>query len=112
MPTSLMDRLFGRGDKSKSIAKDRLRLVLMHDRADIPAPMMEQMRKELLAVLSKYVEIDESNLDVSLDRADDTVALVANIPIRRVRTEIPSSPVVPPPPASRPKNYDNRRPSR
>jgi cell division topological specificity factor len=40
-----------------------------------------------LTVLSKYVEIDEAALEVSLDRADDTVALMANIPIRRVRPE-------------------------
>ena len=85
---SFLEKLLGKSDNSaKTVAKDRLRLVLMHDRADIPAPMMEEMRKELLTVLSKYVEIDEAALEVSLDRADDTVALMANIPIRRVRPE-------------------------
>jgi cell division topological specificity factor len=49
--------------------------------------MFEEMRAELMAVLSKYVEIDVDSLDVSLDRDEDAVALVANIPIRRVRTE-------------------------
>ena len=45
MPLNFIERLFGKTEKSaKSIAKDRLRLVLMHDRADIPAPMMEAMR--------------------------------------------------------------------
>jgi cell division topological specificity factor len=82
---TLIDRLFGRGEKTpKHIAKDRLRFVLMHDRADIPAPMMDEMRREILLVLSKYVEIDESALDVTLERSDDAVAVVANIPIRRV----------------------------
>jgi cell division topological specificity factor len=82
---TLIDRLFGRGEKSaKNVAKDRLRFVLMHDRADIPAPMMEEMRREILLVLSKYVEIDESALDLSLERSDNAVAVVANIPIRRV----------------------------
>ncbi|MNK50548.1 Cell division topological specificity factor [compost metagenome] len=85
---SFLEKLLGKADTSaKTVAKDRLRLVLMHDRADIPGPMMEEMRKELLTVLSKYVEIDEAALEVSLDRADDTVALMANIPIRRVRPE-------------------------
>lgn len=85
---TLIDRIFGKTEKSaKTVAKDRLRLVLMHDRADIPAPMLEEMRKEMLAVVTKYFEIDEGALDVSLDHADDTVALVANIPIRRVRSE-------------------------
>src|SRR5580692_8627476 len=87
MPLNFLDRLFGRNEKSaKMVAKDRLRLVLMHDRADIPAPMLEQMRLEIMAVLSKYVDIDEKALEVNLECADDdkTVALVASIPIRRV----------------------------
>jgi cell division topological specificity factor len=85
---SLIEKLFGKNDKTpKSVAKDRLRLVLMHDRADIPAPMLDQMRREIMAVVSKYVDIDEDTLDVNLARDDDTVALVANIPIRRIRTE-------------------------
>lgn len=83
---NLFDRIFGRQeDKSKSVAKDRLKLVLMHDRADIPPAMMEQMRQEIIAVIAKYVEINEAELRVDLERADTTVALVANIPIRRVR---------------------------
>lgn len=85
---NLIDKIFGKGDRSaRSVAKDRLKLVIMHDRADIPAPMLEAMRREILEVLSKYVDIDEAALDVNLERADDAVALVANIPIRRVRTE-------------------------
>ena len=51
---NLFDRIFGRQeDKSKSVAKDRLKLVLMHDRADIPPAMMEQMRQEIVAVIAK-----------------------------------------------------------
>lgn len=90
---NLWDKLFGRNDKSpRSLAKDRLRFVLMHDRADIPAPMMEAMRREILAVLSKYIEIDEGMLEVNLERSEDAVALIANIPIRRVLTK-PTLPV-------------------
>lgn len=85
MAISFLEKLFGRTDKSGAVAKDRLKLVLMHDRTDIPAPMMESMRRDLLAVLSKYMEIDEAELDVQLEKADGTVALVANIPIRRIR---------------------------
>jgi len=86
--STFLDKLFGRSNNTaRNVAKDRLRLVLMHDRSDIPAPMMDAMRRELLAVLSKYVEIDENQLDVSLERVDDSVALIANIPIRRIRPE-------------------------
>jgi cell division topological specificity factor len=87
MALSLFERLFGGKEKSGAVAKDRLKLVLMHDRTDIPAPMMEAMRRDLLAVLSKYVDIDETDLDVQLEKADGSVMLVTNIPIRRVRTE-------------------------
>jgi len=63
----------------------------MQDRATIPGPMMEKLRGELLAVLSRYVEIDDDDLAFSIERDDEAggtgVALVANIPIRRVRTE-------------------------
>lgn len=83
--SSFFDRLFGRPEASRETARDRLKLVLMHDRADIPAPMMDQMRQEILAVLSKYVEIDQAALEVSLERSEGSVALLANIPIRRVR---------------------------
>jgi len=85
---SLLERLFGKNDKSaRAVAKDRLRLVLMHDRADIPAPMLENPRRDLFKVVSKSMEIDEAALDVNLERENETVALVASIPIRRVRTE-------------------------
>ncbi|MFM7320190.1 MAG: cell division topological specificity factor MinE [Armatimonadota bacterium] len=86
MAISFLERLLGKKDPSQSIAKDRLKLVLMHDRADLPAAVLDQMRGEMLEVLRKYVEIDESELNVALEREDNTVALVANIPIRRVRT--------------------------
>jgi len=86
MALSFLERLLGKKDSSQSIAKDRLKLVLMHDRADLPAAVLDQMRAEMLEVLRKYVEIDDAELNVALEREDNTVALVANIPIRRVRT--------------------------
>lgn len=88
---AFIERLLGRADSSKSAAKDRLRLVLMHDRASIPGPIMEQMRAEILTVLSKYVEIDQEALDVSLERSEGAIALLANVPIKRVRTEAESN---------------------
>jgi cell division topological specificity factor len=92
MALSLFEKLFGGKERSGAVAKDRLKLVLMHDRTDIPAPMMEAMRRDLLAVLSKYVDIDETDLDVQLEKADGSVMLVTNIPIRRVRTDKDNEP--------------------
>ena len=72
--------------KSKDIATDRLRLVLLHDRAaSIPPDILNKLREELIACITKYLEIDESNLSVSLNRHDESVALVANIPVLNVR---------------------------
>lgn len=86
--TTFLDRILGRiPEASKSTAKDRLRLVLMHDRSDIPATMMEAIRAEMIQVLSKYVEIDTEALEVQLERDAGAIGLVLNIPIRRVKSE-------------------------
>jgi cell division topological specificity factor len=85
---SLFDRLFGRnGDSGNAAnaAKDRLRLVLMHDRTDIPATMMEAIRAEMIEVLTKYVDIDQAALEVQLEKEQGAIGLVLNIPIRRVK---------------------------
>ena len=70
---------------SGSVAKDRLKLVLVHDRLDISEDMMQQLRVDLIATIGKYMEIDQQSLEVSLSRDEDGVALVANIPVRNVR---------------------------
>lgn len=68
-------------------AKDRLKLVLMHDRSDIPATMMEAIRAEMVMVLLKYLEIDQDALEVQIEKEQGTIGLTLNIPIRRVRRE-------------------------
>ena len=87
------EKLFGKPTQTpKAVAKDRLRFVLLHDRADIPAPVMEEIRRKIFAVLAEYVEIDEAALEVSLEQDNDDMALVANIPIRRVLTQLSDAP--------------------
>ena len=89
---TIIERLFGRTpETSKEAAKDRLRLVLMHDRSDIPATMLEAIRAELVTVLAKYVEIDQEALEVQLEKDAGAIGLVLNIPIRRVKTEAEAS---------------------
>lgn len=84
-------RLFGKDDtSSKAIAKERLRLVLVHDRASISPKLIEMLKEELIGVINKYMEIDEETLDVKLDKSEDSVALIANIPVRRMRREVES----------------------
>ncbi|MCA9739974.1 MAG: cell division topological specificity factor MinE [Deferribacteres bacterium] len=70
---------------SKESAKKRLQLVLMHDRASINPQLLDKLKEELLQVIEKYVEIDTSGMEISLDGDKRTVALVANIPIKGTR---------------------------
>ena len=81
---SLITRLFG-SKGSKNDAKERLQLVLIHDRSDISGEAMERLRNDLIEVISSYMEIDERNIELQLEREDRSVALVANIPVRKVK---------------------------
>lgn len=81
----LIDKLLGRPPASAGTAKQRLQLVLAHDRSDLNPELMEQMRREILEVVNRYVEIDLEEGDVSLTTEDRVTALVANLPIRRAR---------------------------
>ena len=77
----LLKRIFGKDSGSKHVAKERLRLVLVHDRSSISPQLLETLRTELIQVISNYMDIDENGLEVSLDSSGNTVALVANIPV-------------------------------
>ena len=78
----LIDKLLGRQPSSASTAKQRLQLVLAHDRSDLNPELLEQMRREILEVVARYVEIDVEGGDVSLETEARVTALVANLPIR------------------------------
>ncbi|MFA4885437.1 MAG: cell division topological specificity factor MinE [Desulfotomaculaceae bacterium] len=80
-----LTRLFGRDSGSKNVAKERLRLVLVHDRTSISPQILEAMKADMIQVISNYMVIDESKLEVSLDSSGNTVALVANIPVKGMK---------------------------
>ena len=80
----ILNKLLGRQQSSATTARERLQLVLAHDRSDLGPDLLEQMRKEILEVVAKYVEIDLEEGAVSLETEDRMTALVANLPIKRV----------------------------
>lgn len=73
--------LFGR-KKSKDHLKERLKLVLSYDRAKLTPGKMEDLKAELMTVISKYFPADESEYDVKLEQQGDRMVLVANLPVR------------------------------
>lgn len=73
---------------SRQEVKNRLKLVLAHDRAAIAPEMLEAMRREILEVVSRYVDLDAEQMELSLDSSDRMTVLVANLPIRRVNPEL------------------------
>ncbi|OOM11889.1 cell division topological specificity factor MinE [Clostridium saccharobutylicum] len=74
----------------KQVAKDRLKLILIHDRGEIAPQIIEKIREEILDVISKYIDIQMDDVEISVNRSDDdegenSSALIANIPIKNIR---------------------------
>lgn len=75
------------GDASKSVATNRLKLVLMQDRTNLTPRVLEQMRGELVDLLSKYLEMDKDLLELNFEQEGDQVALMLSIPVIRAKDE-------------------------
>ena len=86
MLESLMNKIFKK-EKSGKIARDRLKVVLIHDRASVSPEVMEHLRHDILEVVARYLDIKPQEMDISLENDSDSnsVALVANIPVRSMR---------------------------
>jgi len=84
-----LKKFFSKQPKSSNVAKDRLKLVLVHDRANCSPELLEMMRGEILEVLAKYVNIDEQKLDIRISNHEKDFegkpALIANIPITSMK---------------------------
>ncbi len=78
----LLDRLTSRKAKSADSAKERLKLVLIHDRTDLSPQALEDMKNDLLKVISRYVDIDPSAVHIDMAQDGREHRLVADIPIK------------------------------
>ena len=82
---------FFRKKSSSNVAKDRLKMVLVSDRANCSHESMEQIKNDIIQVISKYVEIDVEGLDIKIEQTESestngmVPALYANIPIKDMK---------------------------
>jgi cell division topological specificity factor len=82
------DRMRGRDPKpsSANTAKERLQLILIHDRINLPPEQLNAMKEEILAVISKYVAVDSERVDIALQQRDrNDNRLVAEIPFSKAQ---------------------------
>jgi cell division topological specificity factor len=80
-----INKFFKEETSSRDMAVERLRLVLVHDRANVTPGLMELLKEELIQVISKYMDIDEQSMEVNLTSGDRSASLTANIPVKRIR---------------------------
>jgi cell division topological specificity factor len=80
-----LDRLLNREPKSATQAKERLKLVLIHDRTDLPPGVMDQLKDELIEVISRWIEIDPAAVRIEMTQDGREQRLIADIPLRPVR---------------------------
>jgi cell division topological specificity factor len=74
---------------SKNVAKDRLKLVLVHDRSNCSPELLELLKQDILTSISEHVDYDTTDLDIKITRTRDSSSgkpvLVANIPLKNLK---------------------------
>ncbi len=82
-------RLFGQRGSSAT-AKERLRLVLMTDHLELAPEIIDMMKRDLVDVISRHVEVDRARIEVNFERQESALAMLANIPILSVNRPTPN----------------------
>jgi cell division topological specificity factor len=78
---SWLSRLFGQKETSSSVAKQRLQMVLIHDRSEVSPGLLEQIKDDIIAVIAERLTIDPENVEVNLTQSARESRLVAEIPL-------------------------------
>lgn len=84
---SLFKQTEAKEENAKDVACNRLRVVLMQDRTNLTPELLQRMRRELIELLSKYVEMDKDALELNFDQEGDQMALMLSIPVIRAKDE-------------------------
>ncbi len=74
-------------ESTKDVACNRLKFVLMQDRTNLTPELMDRMRRELVELLSKYVEMDKEALELGFEQEGSQIALMLSIPVIRAKEE-------------------------
>jgi cell division topological specificity factor len=80
--TDFIERLLGRNRKSANQAKERLHLVLIHDRTNLTNSALEALKDELIDVISRHIDIDPEAVNIEMSKDGRQQRLIADIPIR------------------------------
>lgn len=83
--TNFLNRLFGRETSSADEAKERLKLVLIHDRTDLSPGVLDALRDEIIDVISRHVEIDPNAVSIEMSHEGREQRLIADIPLQATR---------------------------
>ena len=78
---NFLERLFGKKTSAES-AKERLQLVLIHDRTDLTPAELDSLRDDLITTISRHVEIDVQSMQIGVEHDGRSQRLVADIPIK------------------------------
>lgn len=78
----IFDRIFNRQTNSAYQAKERMKLVLVHDRTNLSGKALEDLKDELIGVISRHIEIDEKAVRIEISQQGREQRLIADIPLK------------------------------
>jgi len=78
-------------ENTKDTARQRLQLVLMHDRLDLPPETMESMKQEIYEVVARYLVVEEDFMEFEIRRLDELMVLVSNIQVKELDRLVPAT---------------------
>ncbi len=80
-----LDRLLGRQPNSAAQAKERLQLVLVHDRTNLSPAKLDELKDEIIAAISRHIDIDPQAVQIEISQEGREQRLIADIPLRPPR---------------------------